>query len=178
MAKTKILNSIINNLSHSYFSTLNYWDGGYMSDWMVNAAFELGINEISIDVLERRISPQEMEIKPLMNYLVKLPPIISKTLKSNDLPPDFIKEAKFEIRISENRILVCDGYVKGINDRIYKSKPYSEQSFEIFKVFNRTYQDNVAKGVSGIIGRIKFYLWRKFKIGKISHTKRLENQLK
>ena len=177
MAKTKTLNSLIHSLSNSYFSTLNYWDGGYMSDWIVNAAFELGINEVSVDVLEKRILPSEMEIKPLLYYLDALPLIISKTLKSNNLPPDFIIEAKFEIRISENRELICDGYAKGTNNRIYKSKPYLEQSFEIFKVFNRTYKDKVEKGISGIKGRIKFFLWRKFKIGKIGYTNRLENRL-
>ena len=178
MAKTKTLNSLIHSLSHSYFSTLNYWDGGYMCDWIVNAAFELGINEISVDVIEKRILPGEMEIKPLMHNLDPLPLIISKTLKSNNLPPDFIKEAKFEIRISDNRELICDGYAKGTNDKIYKSKPYSEQSFEIFKVFNRTYKDNVENEISGIKGRVKFFLWRKFKVGKIGYTNRLKNRLK
>lgn len=138
MAKTKTLNSLIHSLAHSYFSTLNYWDGGYMSDWIVNAASELGIDEVKVDVLEKRISPKEMEIKPLLYYLDSLPPIIAKTLKNNDLPSDFITEARFEITISENRLMHCDGYAKGINERIYKSKPYSEQSFETFKAFNQS----------------------------------------
>ena len=176
MANTKTLNSLIHSLSHSYFSTLNYWDGGYMSDWIVNAAFELGINEITVDILKKRISPREMEIKPLLYYLDSLPPIITKTLKSNNLPSDFITEAKFEITISESRVMICDGYAKGTNERIYKSKPYSEQSFEIFKIFNRTFKDNISKRISGMKGRIKFLLWRKFKIGQIGYTQRIENQ--
>ena len=175
MAKTKTLNSLIHSLAHSYFSTLNYWDGGYMSDWIVNAAFELGINEVKVDVLEKRISPKEMQLEPLMYYLNSLSPIITKTLKSNDLPLDFITEAKFEITISESRVMICDGYAKGNNERIYRSKPYSEQSFEVFKVFNRTFKDNVSKRVSGMKGRIKFFLWRKFKIGELEYTQRIEN---
>lgn len=36
MEKIKTLNSLIYSLSHSYFSTLNYCDVGYMSDWILS----------------------------------------------------------------------------------------------------------------------------------------------
>ena len=52
------------------------------------------------------------------------------------------------------------------------------ESFEIFNVFNRTYKDNVENEISGIKGRVKFFLWRKFKVGKIGYTNRLKNRLK
>jgi hypothetical protein len=144
MTKTKTLNSLIHNLSQSYFSTLNYWDGGYMCDWIVNAAFELGIDKIKIDLLKKQISPKEMEIKPLLYYLDSLTPIIQKTLESNDLPDDFVTEAVFDISVSEKRELVCDGYTKGKNDKIYKSRQYTEKSYEEFVVFDRrTIQDRV-----------------------------------
>jgi len=178
MAKTKILNSLIHSLAHSYFSTLNFCDGGYLSDWIVNSANELGISELKIDILNKRIYPKKMEIKPLMYHLDSLPPIIDKTLKSNDLETDFIVEAIFEISITDNRTMICDGFAKGKNDRIYKSKPYTEKSFQIFKVFDLTLQNKLAKWGSRKYGQIKFFLWRKYKIGNLGYTKRIENQIK
>ena len=134
MAKTKILNSLIYSLAHSYFSTNNYWKCGYLCDWIVNAANELKIDKLNIDILNKRISPIEMEIEPLMYHIEDLGGIIDKTLKSNGLPLDFIKEAIFEITITDRKFMSCGGYAQGNNERIYTSKPYTEKSFEKFEV--------------------------------------------
>ena len=178
MAKTKILNSLNDSLAHSYFSTLNFWDGGYLSDWIVNASFELGINKVEIDILEKKVSPKRLEIRPLLYYLDALPKIIEKTLKSNKLPLDFVIEAKFEITVKDDRVMICDGYVKGKNNRIYRSKPYSEQSYIIFKIFNQTVKDLIAKRYIRLKGRFKTFLWKKYRIGTLKFTTRIKNRMR
>lgn len=175
MAKTKILNSLISNLAHSYFSTLNYWEKGYLCDWLVNAANDLEVDNVKIDVLQKRIFPKEMEIKPLMYHLDSLIGIIEKTLKSNDLPENFIKEAIFEITITDRKFISCGGYAQGKNERIYSSKPYTEESFETFKVFGLTHRDKTKNLFRKLIGKIRLFLFAKFRFGKLRYTKRIEN---
>lgn len=131
--KAKILNGLSYNLAQSYFSTLCYYDKGYMSDWIVNCANELQIDKVEIDILNKQIHPAELNIKPLLVYLDNLKQIIDKTLKGHDLPQDFIVDAKFVITINEKRELICENFVKGDNDKVYKTKDYIEQSYEIFE---------------------------------------------
>ncbi len=130
--KTKILNGLSYNLAQSYFSTLCYYEKGYMCDWIVNAAKNVGIDNIEIDILGNHIKPNELNIKPLITYLGNLRQIVFKTLESNEIPRDFIIEAKFKISINKKRELICQNFVKGKNDRIFKTKDYMEQSYEIF----------------------------------------------
>lgn len=132
--KTKTLNGLSYNLAQSYFSTLCYFEKGYMSDWIVNAANDFKIQKLEIDILNNRILPQELNIKPLLVYLESLRQIINKTLESNNLPKGFVIEAKFIIRITNARELICENYVKGENEKYYKTKDYSEQSYEIFEI--------------------------------------------
>jgi len=62
MAKTKTLNGLSYSLAHSYFSTINYYSKGYMSDWIVNSAFDIGIDNVQIDILNKEIFPKELMI--------------------------------------------------------------------------------------------------------------------
>jgi len=101
MAKTKTLNGLSYSLAHSYFSTINYYSKGYMSDWIVNSAFDIGIDNVQIDIINKEIFPKELMIRPLLINLDYLKHIIDKTLKSNGLPVDFIKEAKFDIKVTK-----------------------------------------------------------------------------
>jgi len=175
MAKTKFLNSLIFNLAHSYFSTLNYWDKGYLCDWLVNAANELEVDNVKIDILQKRIFPKEMEIKPLIYHLDSLIGVIDKTLKSNELTEIFIKEAIFEITVNDRKFISCGGYAQGENERIYCSKPYTEESFETFKVFNLTQSDKTENLFRKLFGKIRLFLFVKLGLGKLRYTKRLEN---
>jgi hypothetical protein len=105
--KTKILNGLSYNLAQSYFSTLNYYEKGYMIDWIVNYANDLKIDKVEIDILNKQIYPVELNIKPLLVYLDSLKQIIDRTLESNNLPQNFIVDAKFMITINQKRELVC-----------------------------------------------------------------------
>ena len=130
--KTKVLKGLSYNLAQSYFSTLCYYEKGYMSYWIVNSANDLGIDKIEIDILDNLISPDKLNIRPLLIYLDNLTQIIDKILESNELPKDFITEAKFKISINEKREVICENYVKGDNNKIFKTKDFIEQSYEIF----------------------------------------------
>lgn len=41
------------NLAYSYLSTLGYYDGGYMADWLNYIARDKNIIEIEIDILKK-----------------------------------------------------------------------------------------------------------------------------
>lgn len=109
-----------------------------MVDWLVNGAYDLNIDTVYIDILEKTIEPKEFMESPLMAFLSYTNSIIPRTLLSNDLPIDFIIEAKFFISIKQDRWINCHNYTKGKNGKIYKSKDYREKSYEIFKVFDPT----------------------------------------
>ncbi len=178
MAKTKTLNGLSYNLAQSYFSTLNYYSKGYMSDWIVNSAFEIGIDNVQIDILNKVISPKEHIIKPLLINLDNLKHIIEKTLKSNNLPLDFIKEAKFDIRVTSDRQIICSNFTVGDNGRIYKSLDYIEQSYERFSSVNPITIQIFQVKANTLIDRFRFFLLRKFKIGQVNYSKRIGKELK
>jgi len=157
MAKTKTLNGLSYSLAHSYFSTMNYYAKGYMSDWIVNSAFDIGIYNVKIDILRKEIFPKELMIKPLLSYLDYLPKIIDKTLQSNNLPSDFIIEAVFDIKITKNRQIICSNYTVGKNERIYKSKDYVEQSYEKFPAMNPSVRYIIQEKINSLFGRFRFF---------------------
>lgn len=177
MTKTKMLNGLSYSLAHSYFSTLNYYAKGYMSDWIVNGALELGIDMVQIDIIQKEIIPKELMIRPLLVNLDYLKHIINKTLESNHLPVDFIKDAKFEIKVSPDRQITCSSYTIGENGRIYKSIDYLEQSYEKFIVVNPTTGLILNDKINRLMGRIRFFLWRKYNIGHLKYTKRIDKKL-
>ena len=177
MAKKKVLNGLSFSLAQSYFSNLNYYSKGYMSDWIVNSAFDIGIDNVQIDVLKKEISPKELMIHPLLVYLDYLIHSIDKALKSNNLPPDFIKEAKFDIKITKERKIICSSFTLDKNGKVYKSKDYMEQSYNIFNVVNPSTKQLIKEKSNSLIGRFRFFLWRKYNIGNLRYTKRIENRM-
>ncbi len=177
MAKTKILNGLSYSLAHLYFSTINYYSKGYMSDWIVNSAFDIGIDNVQIDILNKEIFPKELMIRPLLINLDDLKHIIDKTVKSNDLPADFIKEAKFDIKVTKDRQIICSNFTIGENGRIYKSKDYIEQSYERFPAINPSTRQIIQEKANSVISRFRFFLWRRFKIGQLRYSKRIENRM-
>lgn len=130
----KNLSGLPNSLVQRYFSTLFYWDGGYMADWIWNAANEKNITDIEIDILTDHVTPNVLQIKPIVGHLPKLRETIRTTLNSNDLPGDFIKEAKFIIHISQkhktSRLLTCQGMVRDQEGKEYVGKIYTEKAYE------------------------------------------------
>jgi hypothetical protein len=127
MAKTKNLNGIPNNLAKSYLSTYGYYQGGYMADWINYIAREKNISEIEIDILNKKVTPKEANIKPLISDLEKLKNIIKIELKNCGFEISFIKIAKmrFEIPLNTpniNPIVYCYPHLEDENGKIYKPK--------------------------------------------------------
>lgn len=127
MGKTKNLNGIPGNLALSYLSTLGYYDGGYMADWLNFIARDKNVKEIEIDILNSGIEPEETDIKPLKADLKKLRGILEKELSNNGFEMDFIKKAvmKFEIPIDNPRFkntVYCYPFIEDVNGKIYKPK--------------------------------------------------------
>lgn len=134
MAKRKNINGLPNNLIQQYFSTLFYWSGGYMADWIWSASTEKGISEIEIDILNKKVLPNTIEIKQIVTYLDRLKTTIDKELSNNGFESDFIVSAKFDIFISSRfrtqKLLTCIATLIDKEQRIYKSKTYTEKAYE------------------------------------------------
>jgi len=148
---------------------------GYMCDWIVNGANDLGIDSIQIDILKKNILPKELMIHPLLVNLDFSKYIIEKTLRSNDLPINFIKEAIFDIKITEDRRIICSGYTVGDNGRTYKSKDYIDQSYEHFIAINPPISQKIILSLKNSFGRFRFFLWRRFNIGQLRYTKKIDS---
>ena len=127
MGKSRNLNGIPGNLALSYLSTLGYYDGGYMADWLNYIAREKNVKEIEVDILNNQIEPKETDIKPLKADLNKLREILKKELSNNGFEMNFIKNAvlKFEIPIDNPRFkntVYCYPFIEDENGKIYKPK--------------------------------------------------------
>jgi hypothetical protein len=178
MARRKLLNGLPNNLIASFFSTLRYWEKGYMSDWIVNSSIDLKVKDVHIDILSKQITPKELDIKPISHNIAELESIIKKVTKHAGFESDFIKQAVFDIKIYDNRLLKCKTTLIGENGEIFDSKDYIEKSYEEFKVFNRSV---IEKGIA--ILKVKYYRLRNFILGRraienLRYTKRVENMMK
>lgn len=123
MGKTRNLNGLPGNLALSYLSTLGYYDGGYMADWLKHISIELGINKIEIDILGKSITPKEAEIKPLLADLNKLNGIVNQELTNNGFESDFLTKAvlRFDIPI-DKKVVHCFPLLEDKNGRIYEPK--------------------------------------------------------
>jgi hypothetical protein len=146
-----------------------------MCDWIVNGANDLGIDSIRIDILKKEIFPKELMIHPLLVHLDFSKRIIEKTLTSNDLPNDFIKEAIFDIKVTDDRQIICSSYAVGGNGRTYKSKDYIEKSYERFIAINRPLSRKIIIGLKNAFGRFRFFLWRRFNIGRLQYTRNTDS---
>lgn len=133
MAKPRLLNGLPHDLVQSFFSTLRYWEKGYMSDWIVNAAKELKIQKLRIDIINKSIDPKEIEIKPIVYTINELDKIIDKSLLNAKLTGDYIKQTYFDIDILDDRCLKCKAIIIDENGKKYQSEDYIEKSFEVFK---------------------------------------------
>lgn len=127
MAKTKNLNGLPNNLAKSYLSTLGYYDGGYMADWINYIARKKNVSEIEIDILNKKVTPTEVNIQPLIADLEKLKNIIQAELKSCGFEMSFITIAKMRFEIpfnspNTNPIVYCYPFLEDENGKIYKPK--------------------------------------------------------
>ena len=178
MARRKQLNGLPNDLADSFFSTLRYYEKGYMSDWIVNATIELKVEKIQIDILNNQIKPKELEIKPILHNIAELEGIINRVTKHAGFENDFIQQAEFDIEINKNRQLKCKTTLIGENGEIFESKDYIEESFEEFKVFNRSFIEIGIETLKKKYYRLKIAILERRAFGKLKFTKRLANRMK
>ena len=127
MGKTRNLNGIPGNLALSYLSTLGYYNGGCMADWLNFIARDKKVKEIEIDTLNDKIAPEATDIKPLKADLKKLRGILESELSNNGFEMDFIKKVvmKFEIPIDNPRLkntVYCYPLMEDENGKSYKPK--------------------------------------------------------
>lgn len=113
-----------------------------MADWIWNASVEKNRSQLTIDILQKKVLPSELQIPPIIAYLDALKETISKTCVSAGFDPNLIVEAKFEISISQrykiHRLLLIEAVLKDRDGKIYKSKKYEEQAYEQKFVFKST----------------------------------------
>ena|SRR5436190_14968422 len=135
MGKKRKLNGLPNSLVQRYFSTMFYYKGGYMGDWIWKTARENNVTDIQIDVLNQTIIPKEIEIVPIVGFLYPLHETIEITLLKNNFPLNFITDVKFEIIVPKanelEHSLRCQATMTDIEGTNYKGKIYLEQTFEI-----------------------------------------------
>jgi hypothetical protein len=125
-----------------------YWEKAYMADWILNAAIEKDITYIEIDILQKKVEPKELEIRPITGHLGRLLETIEATLHSNKFPTDFIVEAKFKINIPESskatRFFSCKATVTDKDGRVYEGRNYTERAYENpFRVFSTSFTDRL-----------------------------------
>jgi hypothetical protein len=176
LEKRKILNGLPNSLTQSYFSTIFYYEKGYMVDWIWNAAIENNITELTIDILNETVEPKVIQIKPIIVHLPTLKETIEKTLKNENFELNFIKDGKLYIKIfeKENR-LRCVAILTDQENKKYIGNEYFEHPYDNnFKVFNsRSKNDmdwaneadnslNTSEWFGAIIRYLGFFGKRKF----------------
>jgi hypothetical protein len=135
MGKWRNLKGLPNSLVESYFSSMMYFDNGYMACWIWKKANELDISELEIDILNRTTKPAVLEATPITAYLSDLQLIINRTLASNNFESGFIKKAKLKVWIAKDDAVrnqvSCQGIVEDIKGRDYAGKVYQEQAYPI-----------------------------------------------
>jgi hypothetical protein len=113
---------------------MRYYGNGYMADWLLNAARNLRVNTVMLDILDSTIDPREMEKLPLMNHLKDLKNILEKELKQNGFSADFIVDARIKVEIPDSnthsRTLYCYPELTDIDGAHYQTKRIIETAYE------------------------------------------------
>ncbi|MCX2478186.1 hypothetical protein OQY15_03740 [Pedobacter sp. MC2016-15] len=78
MPRRKNLNGIPHNITKSFFGTERYYNGGYMGDWLLNAAKKLHLSNASLDVFQASFMPKQLNLRPLILNAQDLKGIINK----------------------------------------------------------------------------------------------------
>ena len=135
MPKRRRLNGLPNALVQRYFSTLFYWDGGYMADWIWKIASEKNVSAFEMDILNENITPPELLIKPLVGHFVRLRETIAITLAKNNFPEGTIVKAKLIVGISDKfkslHMIECRCEITDVEGRRYIGKLYHERAYEM-----------------------------------------------
>ena len=113
---------------------MRYYGSGYMADWLLNAARNLRVDKVTLNILNSTIDPSEMEKLPLLYHLKDLKNILDKELTANGFDTSFIVDAKIRIEIPDNNIysttLYCYPELTDIEGRQYKTGRLIETAYE------------------------------------------------
>jgi hypothetical protein len=102
-----------------------------MADWLLNAARQLNINEITIDIINKIHIPGELNFHPFTYELSFLNAIIERTLIQNGFDKDYIIEAKIKVVFKkESKELVCLSWLIDRDMHKYESELLTEFSYE------------------------------------------------
>jgi hypothetical protein len=136
---SKKLNGLPHNIAESFFSSMRYYRGGYMADWVLNAAQKFKVREIKLDVKQKTIMPAQMNIPALRRNLKTSDFVIVSELKANGFESDFISEAEMIIKLDEasfqNRSFFCTAVVIDKEGERYEdsiSVSATEKPFDVF----------------------------------------------
>jgi len=151
MASTKRLHGLPNDLVQQFFSTMFYYDKGYMSDWIWHTASKNNVETIDIDIINEIITPSSLQIKPIVSQLYSLRATINSVLTSNEFAIDFIVRANLKVTIVKdsktNRLVNANCITVDKNGKIYESQIYSEEALE--KDFNSSILDSIKNIFTG-----------------------------
>mgnify|MGYP003575094646 CR=1 FL=1 len=75
-----------------------------MGDWLLQASRRLNLKKASLDVLEAKFLPEELNLHPLLINAKTLKLIIDKELANNGFDADFIVEAKIDFEFPDPTI--------------------------------------------------------------------------
>ncbi|MBO6881794.1 hypothetical protein [Winogradskyella sp.] len=135
-----------------------------MADWVFNAATEKNITVLTINFMNSRVSPKELEIKPILRQLPRLKETVYKTLKSQNFESDFITDGFMKIKMGKTgyRYLYCKTILIDKYGVEHIGKEYTESVYEgVFKVFrtkkeySESIKDNFKASNKSILERIK-----------------------
>ncbi|GHC63224.1 hypothetical protein SAMN05421855_1078 [Ulvibacter litoralis] len=138
MENRKILDALPDDLTTTYFSDSFFYKKGAMSTWIWNIAAENAIDELKIDILNKKVLPEEVEIEAVLAYLPRLKNIIDATLEKEKLPSECIQEAVFHIKVfQEDPHLKCTAILTDNTGRKHIGNKFSYNVYEAhFKHFN------------------------------------------
>lgn len=129
-----------------------------MADWIWHTATKNNIDTVEIDIINEKINPPAVQIRPIVSQLHRLRETIKNVLTSNDFPPDFIVQATFQIKILKDskrpRYLEIKSITVDKHGKIYEGQPFKEEAYEnSFNIESKLYKKSFLKSLKDLFIR-------------------------
>ena len=98
MAKYKNIQSAIHNWAHSFLSIENYDENGYFVKELYETAKTENAEDITLDVLSEKISPDDVLTDRVTSFLKRCRESFNNQLQSQNVEPQMISSAILKIR--------------------------------------------------------------------------------
>ena len=108
MSSLKPLKSIAHNVAHHFASTLSYWIDDYNIHHVWNAAKANGVTKVKIDVLNRKVYPENLNKGRVKEILPGILEFLEYLMKSEGMNDIELKEMTLEYDFGVNRIILYD----------------------------------------------------------------------